>query len=337
MKAAQDHIELLAFRLQHAPGVGAATLRSILRRMHQEGLDAAAFLSLEDRELQGRFKMKAEACDFLRRHDDSLDAKWLQLEKMGVQVLVDGQPGYPARLSRTLAGSAPPVLYAMGNLDLFESPSVGFGGSRKASEKGIKITEDSAALLAREGVNVVSGYAQGVDLAAHRAALDAGGSTTLVLAEGMLHFRIKEDLRRFVDEETLSRVLVLSEFPPSLAWKAHSAMVRNRTICGLSDAMVIIESGPDGGTFEAGKTAIDLKVPLFCVAYASPPPSAAGNTFFLQHGASPIKQTRDGSPNLAGLLAVLSASPIPSAMLHSSAPELSLREDPTPYRTKSKS
>jgi hypothetical protein len=83
--------------------------------------------------------------------------------------------------------------------------------------------------------------------------------------------------------------------------------------------------------------AMDLKIPLFCLAYASPPPSAAGNTFFLQHGASPIKQTRDGMPNLAGLLAVLSASPIPSAMLQSSTPELSLREDPTPYRTKPRS
>jgi hypothetical protein len=87
MKPAQDQIELLAFRLQHAPGVGAATLRAILRRMQQEGLEASAFLSLEDRELQARFKLKSEACDFLRRHDDSLDAKWLQLEKMGVHVL----------------------------------------------------------------------------------------------------------------------------------------------------------------------------------------------------------------------------------------------------------
>ena len=337
MKTAQDQIESLAFRLQHAPGVGAATLRSILRRVQQEGLEASAFLSLEDRELQGRFKLKREVCDFLRRHDDSLDAKWLQLENMGVHILIDGQPGYPARIGRTLGSTAPPVLYAMGNLDLLELPSVGFSGSRKASEKGIKITEDSSALLAREGINVVSGYAQGVDLAAHRAALDAGGSTTLVLAEGMLHFRIKEDLRRFFDGESLSRVLVLSEFPPSHAWKAHSAMARNRTICGLSDALVIIESGLDGGTFEAGKTAMNLKVPLFSVAYASPPPSAAGNMFFLEHGASPIKQTRDGLPNLAGLIAVLSASRMPSAIPQTSAPELSLMEDPTPYRTKPKS
>lgn len=334
MKTAQNQIESLAFRLQHAPGVGAATLRSILRRVQQERLDASAFLSLEDRELQGRFKMKNEACEFLRREDDLLDAKWLQLETMGVHMLVIGQQGYPDRLGRILGGSAPPILYAMGNLSLLELPSVGFGGSRKASEKGIKITEDSSALLSRDGINVVSGYAQGVDLAAHRSALEAGGCTTLVLAEGMLNFRVKRDLRRFFDEETRSRVLVLSEFPPSLAWKAHSAMTRNRTICGLSDAMFIIESGPDGGTFEAGKTALDLKVPLFCVAYASPPPSAAGNTFFLQHGASSIMQTRDGLPNLTGLMDVLRARPTPSAKLQASALELSLNETPAPYQTK---
>lgn len=337
MNAAKENIESLTFLLQHAPGVGPASLRSVLRRILQEGLDAAAFLSLDDRELQGRFKLKDRACGFLREDHETLEAKWRELEKMGVHVLVAGRPGYPARLGKTLGSTAPPVLYAMGNLDLLEVPAVGFGGSRKASAKGIKITEDSSALLSQDGINVVSGYAQGVDLAAHRAALNAGGTTTLVLAEGMLHFRIKEDLRPFLDDGSLSRVLVLSEFPPSLAWKAHSAMARNRTICGLSDAFVIIESGLDGGTFEAGKTAMDLKVPLFCVGYATPPPSAAGNSFFLQNGASPIRQTREGMPNLAGLLAVLNASPLPSASLQSSAPELSLKENPAPYRTKPQS
>src|SRR4026209_2611195 len=87
---------------------------------------------------------------------------------------------YPKRLLTLFGGLAAPNLYFKGNLSLLEGPTVGFCGSRKASEAGIKIAQDCAQQLSAEGICVVSGYATGVDIAAHRAAL-AGGATTIVV------------------------------------------------------------------------------------------------------------------------------------------------------------
>ena len=141
-----------------------------------------------------------------------------------------------------------------------------------------------------------------MDLTAHTAVLAAGGTTTLVLAEGILHFRVKQALRPYVSDSGSANFLALSEFPPALAWKAHNAMTRNRTICGLSNALIVIESGLEGGTFEAGKTALKLGEPLFCVEYAEPGVTAAGNPHLLANGARSVKRSRSGKPNLSQVL-----------------------------------
>jgi len=105
-----------------------------------------------------------------------------------------------------LNNRAPVLLFARGNLDLLEKPSLGFCGSRKASEKGLKAAWDIADQMARRGVNIVSGYASGVDMTTHKTALETGGSTTIVLAEGILNFKIKKVIKELFDE---SRILVL--------------------------------------------------------------------------------------------------------------------------------
>jgi DNA protecting protein DprA len=334
MTVTDTNIEFLAFCLQESPGIGAATLRTILRRMEQEKCDADGFLALDDRTLQARFGLKREAVAFVRSPDSKTLETWQALQQKGVTVLVRGQAGYPGRLNDVLGETAPPILYVLGRTELFQTPSVGFCGSRKASEKGLKVAEDSSRLLAGEQVNVISGYAHGVDLAAHKGALEAGGTTTIVLAEGILHFRIKEQLQDALGDNPLARALVVSEFPPRLPWKAHNAMTRNRTICGLSNAMVVIESGLDGGTFEAGKTSLDLKLPLFCVEYAETVPSAAGNPYFLQHGAISLKRARNGQPNLSKLIAILRDPTVTLPPAAAAEPQLTLHEAPAPNVTR---
>jgi DNA protecting protein DprA len=303
-------IEQLVFWLQQAPGVGAASLRLILNRLAPGDLEPNNILIFDDLRLQKEFHLKPEAIDFLRSQTPATAEAWQTLTDKGIRLLVRGFPGYPQRLNDVLRDSAPPILYVLGNQDLFNKASVGFCGSRKASPQGIGVTLECSRLLARESINVVSGYAQGVDLAAHQGALESGGTTMMVLAEGISHFRIKEKLMTGLDDDALSRTLIVSEFPPGLPWKAHNAMTRNRTICGLSDVLVIIESGLEGGTFEAGNTALSLNVPLFCVQYADPAPSAAGNPYFLQHGATALKRSQDGRPNLGALLSTVEKTSI---------------------------
>lgn len=205
-----------------------------------------------------------------------------EFEIEGIKILVKGRDGYPERLLKTLKEEAPMLLFARGNIKLLAQKAVGFCGSRKASQKGLAVAGECATELARRQINVISGYAHGVDLAAHRAALEAGGVTTFVLAEGIMHFRLKSDVKNLITEDNH---VVVSEYMPRLPWLARNAMQRNKTICGLSNAVVVIESGLKGGTFEAGKTALSLRRPLFVAEYAQPAESAEGNAYFLRQGA----------------------------------------------------
>lgn len=300
-----DSVESLAFFLQQAPGVGAARLRSIFRKLAREELDPRDLLSLEDWALQSKLDLKPESISALRSPSDQSLEMWHNLERNGVTVLVRGFDGFPERLNDVLGDSPPPILYVAGNRELLFMPAAGFCGSRFASAQGTEIARQTARLLAHESINVVSGYAKGVDIATHSGALEAGGTTTVVLAEGILHFRLKEKDLPWLGDDPMSRILVISEFAPRVPWKAHNAMQRNRTICALSDALVVIESGMEGGTFDAGNAALNLSVPLFCVKYAQPLESALGNAYFLERGAVPLQRSSNGQPNVSRLITTI--------------------------------
>jgi predicted Rossmann fold nucleotide-binding protein DprA/Smf involved in DNA uptake len=141
-----------------------------------------------------------------------------------------------------------------------------------------------------------------VDLAAHTAALEAGGVTTLVLAEGILRFKTKPAIAARLED---GNHLIVSEFPPRLTWSVGNAMRRNATILGLAEAVLIIESGLDGGTFAAGEAALVDHRPLFVVAFPEPPPSAEGNSYFLSRGARPLRLQPDGTPDVTDILTLL--------------------------------
>lgn len=269
-------------------------------------------LDLDEVTLRAKFGLKSETVSAIRHPTSRTLSLWDSLVENDITIRVIGFDGYPARLLTVLRNTAPPILYLVGNEKLFESHSVGFCGSRKASDKGIEVAESCGEILAQQSINIVSGYAAGVDTATHIGALRAGGSTIVVLPDGILHFRLKEQISELLAGSDLSKILVVSEFPPGIPWKAHNAMTRNRTIVGFSDAMVVIESGLEGGTFEAGNTALSLGVPLFCIEYAAPPSSAPGNAYFLSHGAVAIRRSSDGLPNVSKILASIYDSQNPT-------------------------
>lgn len=199
------------------------------------------------------------------------------------------EAGYPERLMRVLGKRAPFGFWWQGNLSLLSSSCIGFCGSRKASDKGLETAVDCAAQFAKSGWTVVSGNASGVDLAAHKAALEAGGTTILVLPEGINHFRVKRELKACWDWR---RVLVISQFEPDAAWKAYRAMTRNQVIIGLSHAVIVIEAGEKGGTMDTGLNSLRLNVPLFVALYENMPEQAPGNEILLGRGAYRLQKNR---------------------------------------------
>lgn len=199
-----------------------------------------------------------------------------------------GDAGYPPAIGK-FYGVKTPALSLMGNTDLLCMPGVGFCGSRKASPKGIETAVDCAEQAVESGFVVISGNAAGVDFAAHHAALQAGGTTILVLPEGIDHFRIRRELRLVWD---WGRALVVSQFGSAERWQAYRAMSRNEVIIALSAAMVVIEAGTSGGTWAAGISTLKAKKPLFVAVYEHTSEAAEGNSLLIEQGGIRLARSR---------------------------------------------
>lgn len=297
-KAVDDTYHLL--RLFDTPGVGPARLRSILTWLDERSIQLSDFV--QDRHSLKEVLTPKQVLAMESNADKVLDT-WHDLGKSNVHVLSVRDEDYPPLLRFRLQDKAPPLLFVMGNRQLLSFPSVGFCGSRRASDKGLSVASDCADQLGRRRINVLSGYAAGVDLAVHQAALEAGGTTTLVLAEGILRFRLKRALKDVWD---LGRVAIVSEFVPGVPWSVHNAMQRNLTICGMSLAMVLIEARKSGGSMAAGKTALELGVPLFAAVYEGMPEPAEGNYQLLTEGARKLQKSKaTGKANIKPVLRVM--------------------------------
>lgn len=298
--------------LLDAPGVGPSRVRKLLKRWQcvSDGPLLDEFL-LSQVLTESQVAGLPASRERVKRH-------WDELEKRNVRALSVVDPAYPEALLRTLGEDSPVLLLCTGNLDLLGKTSVGFCGSREASDKGLATAWGSAELLARQGINIVSGFASGVDMNAHRAALASSGTTTVVLAEGILRFRVKRGIQDEWDEQ---RTLVVSEFGPNLPWSVSHAMQRNRTICGLSRAMVLIEARTTGGSIEAGRDCLKLGLPLFAAVYEGAPGSATGNQDLLTHGANRLMKSRSTDrPNIRPILDAIAKPALSAKPQNGAAP-----------------
>lgn len=282
-----------------AKGLGSRSLDRILSLLGSMRYSISDFISAPITEMTNKFGIKVDIAYSIKNARESAMILSEKLEKESINILVKGDNCYPSKIIESLKDTMPPILFVKGNTSLLFRKSIGFCGSRKVSEKGLKIAEESALKLSQMEYTIVSGYAKGVDIITHKTALYANGSTVIVLAEGIFHFKMKSDIKEYFNNEN---TLIVSEFLPQIPWKAHNAMTRNRTICGLSDALVLIESGLSGGTFEAGKTALELNKPLFVVDYAHPTASSEGNKYFLDKGAFALRGDKNGHPNINRLV-----------------------------------
>lgn len=211
------------------------------------------------------------------------------MSNIEIETLDSGSHLYPRAIADHFGPLAAPRLYVSGNTELMLRRSVGFCGSRHASAKGLAVAETAAKELAEEGATVVSGYAPGVDMAAHTSALRAGGETIVVLPEGISHFRVKKAIQPFWDWD---RTLVVSQFEPKAVWRADRAMERNALIVLISQATIVIEAGETGGTMNAGLTALRAGRALFVANYEEASPENAGNQLLLSRGGMALNRSR---------------------------------------------
>lgn len=244
--------------------------------------------------LIGGLKLNAKIADAVISNGDYAVLLNERLLRNGIEVLIENSAEYPAKLISVLGDECPSFLFMKGNVELLDAPSLGFCGSRHTSQKGLKIASNCAEQIVSKDLTVISGYANGTDMAVHKSALVNGGATIFVVAEGLLNVKIKSDVNGLLFPDNH---LFVSQFTPETLWNAGSAMRRNSVIIGLSEAMILVESGLSGGTFAAGNETLKKGKALFVIDFEKPEVSAEANPFFIRRNGIPIRG-KNGIPNM---------------------------------------
>jgi DNA processing protein len=297
------------FRLFRTRGIGPKALAAIQRELIATAM-APEQVPLNRQVLFESYPRLAKLLADKVAADDA-DALWSEYESIREQGITVVHPGHPDAPADSVVNAerygVSPVLFCRGQTRLLSSVSAAIVGSRNASEIGFAAARGIASGLAANGVNVVSGYAKGVDTQAHLGALQAEGTTTMVLSYGILEFTQKRSLFEFrLDQDAVA----VSQFAPGDCWSAGNAMSRNKLVTALSRSLVVIESGPErdergrmSGTFAAAQSALKMGRRLFVLdpdCFERPP---AGNAKLLELGATAI----DASSG-AGIVAAASQS-----------------------------
>lgn len=224
-----------------------------------------------------------------------------QLDLARIPVRLRGAPGYPPDLDRFLGDAAPPFLCMLGD-ERWEAPQAGVVGARQAQARGLALARQCGAAFAEMGVSVVSGGADGVDLAAHRGAVLDGGRTVVVLPQGILGYTPPRWLWDAVRD---GRGLIISEWLPTAPWSTAEAVTRNATISALSRAVCVIEPRKTGGSVRTARVALAQGKPVFVEAA----PGARSVADALMHGGARPLADAEGRVSTDALRASVAQPP----------------------------
>jgi DNA processing protein len=205
-----------------------------------------------------------------------------------VQSFAPGDVGYPALLAVT---RLPPALFIRGSITEDDGLAVAIVGARRASSYGIEVAERLAADLAARGVTIVSGLARGIDTAAHRGALAAGGRTIAVLGHG-IDVCYPPENRALADDIVANGALVSQFFPgtPPRPWHFPE---RNRTLAGLALGVVVVEAAARSGALITAGAAADFGREVYAVPGRITSETAAGPHGLLRDGATLVRSWMD--------------------------------------------
>ncbi len=207
----------------------------------------------------------------------------------GVATLDLADEHYPAWL-RAIP-DPPPVLYCDGSLEPGDRQAVAIVGSRQATPYGLRVTDALARELSRLGFTIVSGFARGIDAAAHRAALASGGRTVAVLGCGLdVDYPSGHASLR---TEIAGSGAVLTEFAPGTAPFATNFPRRNRIISGLALGVVVVEAAEDSGSLITARLALEQGREVFAVPGPIDAPTSRGPHGLLKQGAKLVETVND--------------------------------------------
>lgn len=246
--------------------------------------------------------------------------------RAGVRILTPAEPCWPESL-RALE-DPPAVLFLRGDAELLARPQIAVVGARRASRRGLADVAWLVPELVAAGLVVTSGLALGIDGAAHRAALDAGGPTLAVLGTGP--DRIHPGRHRSLAARIVEQGLVVSEFPPGTPPLPHHFPRRNRIISGLALGVVVVEAGARSGSMITARLGAAQGREVFALPGTARDSNAAGCHHLIRDGAVLV---RSGDDILAELGPAVHSRPESSDSADSARVGLDRGESPPGTRT----
>ena len=290
-----------SLRLLRSRRVGPATYHRLMR---EHGTAVAALAALPD------IAAAAGVADYKICPEGVVMAELKAGRANNAQLLIAGQPGYPHALDDL--GDAPPLLWALGNLDLLSRPMIALVGARNASSLGTRMAKKLAADLGQAGFVIVSGLARGVDTAAHLASLPTG--TVAVQAGGVDVIYPTENT--ILAQDIARSGLRISEMAMGIQPQARHFPARNRIISGLAQATIVVEAAAKSGSLITARNALDQSRDVLAVPGHPFDARSAGCNMLIRDGATLVRNADD----------------VIEAIGQISAPELPL-ETPHPTRT----
>ncbi len=297
-------------RLTMVPGVGPHTYRALLERFGavSKVLDASVAAL---RDVPGVGPKLAARIAEARREIDSQD-ELACCRDAGVQVVAQGASSYPPSLEDI--PDPPPLLYVRGSFEPRDQLAIALVGSRRCSPYGLRIAERLASALARVGLTVVSGLARGIDAAAHRGALKAGGRTLAVMANGLaqVYPPEHEDLAKEIE----AAGAIISEMPMRQGPLSGLFPQRNRIISGLSLGVVVVEASPRSGSLSTARHAMEQNREVFAVPGPVDSLSSQGCHRLIRDGARLVETVDDILEELGPLVREVTPSAVETPVRH---------------------
>ncbi|MBI2104334.1 MAG: DNA-protecting protein DprA [Candidatus Omnitrophica bacterium] len=275
-------------RLNLIPELGSTWLRRVLDAFG--GLDR--LWAADVRELQqvaGISPQAAERLDAARKDDACLERELALAERCGAAIVTLADAAYPTRL-KTIP-DPPLALYVRGTLTAADETAIAIVGSRRASPYGRQCAERLSEDLALRGITVVSGLALGIDGAAHRGALRAGGRTLAVLGSGLA--RLYPPAHERLADQAAEQGAVLSEYPLEAEPLPHHFPRRNRLISGLSLGVIVVEASARSGALITADCALEQGREVFAVPGPMTSVTSEGTHRLLKQGARLVTSVED--------------------------------------------
>lgn len=219
------------------------------------------------------------------------------IDRAGARLIGMGEPDYPQYLRQML--NPPPLVTVLGNTQLFKKPPVAIVGARNASAMACTFTSQLVRELGQSGFSIVSGFARGIDTAAHKASLETG--TIAVLAGGLNRPYPPENLP-LIEQIIDNGGIMISEMPIDWVPRAQDFPRRNRIIAGLSLGLAVIEAAHRSGSLISARLAGEMGRLVFAVPGSPLDPRANGTNALLKNGAILLTQAQDIRDALAPML-----------------------------------